>query len=135
MKKLMLIVPILAILGGCDNDARVASRNLSQAADSFEINRRIVFYNGITGEYMLSLEGRCSFDVSNTNKLDVTCKTGPKEYKKHSLGLSDNVSFFSEQLEGTDVSAYHYKVIFKPQMILPDVDFKGSSEALKELVK
>lgn len=135
MKKILLVLPLLAILAGCDNDARVASRNLSQAADSFEINRRIVFYNGITGEYMLSLEGRCSFDVSNTNKLDVTCKTGPKEYKKHSLGLSDNVSFFSEQLEGTDVSVYHYKVIFKPQTILPDVDFKGSTEALKDLVK
>lgn len=125
----------IGLLSGCDNDARVASRNLSQAADSFEINRRIVFYNGITGEYMLSLEGRCSFDLSNTNKLDVTCKTGPKEYKKHSLGLSDNVSFFSEQLEGTDVSVYHYKVIFKPQIILPDVDFKGSIDATKDLVK
>lgn len=133
--KLIAICAALIALSGCDNDARVASRNLSQAADSFEINRRIVFYNGITGEYMLSLEGRCSFDVSNTNKLDLTCKTGPKEYKKHSLGLSDNVSFFSEQLEGTDVSVYHYKVIFKPQKILPDVDFKGSTEAIKDLVK
>lgn len=135
MKKIILLCGIAAILSGCDNDARVASRNLSQAADSFEINRRIVFYNGITGEYMLSLEGRCSFDVSNTNKLDVTCKTGPKEYKKHSLGLSDNVSFFSEQLDGKDVSVYHYKVVFKPQTILPDVDFKGSTEAVKDLLK
>ena len=134
-KLVTIAAMFIGLLSGCDNDARVASRNLSQAADSFEINRRIVFYNGITGEYMLSLEGRCSFDVSNTNKLDVTCKTGPKEYKKHSLGLSDNVSFFSEQLEGTDVSVYHYKVIFKPQIILPDVDFKGSIDAAKDLVK
>ena len=134
-KLVTIAAMFIGLLSGCDNDARVASRNLSQAADSFEINRRIVFYNGITGEYMLSLEGRCSFDVSNTNKLDVTCKTGPKEYKKHSLGLSDNVSFFSEQLEGTDVSVYHYKVIFKPQIILPDVDFKGSIDATKDLVK
>jgi len=134
-KLVTIAAMFIGFLSGCDNDARVASRNLSQAADSFEINRRIVFYNGITGEYMLSLEGRCSFDVSNTNKLDVTCKTGPKEYKKHSLGLSDNVSFFSEQLEGTDVSVYHYKVIFKPQIILPDVDFKGSIDATKDLVK
>lgn len=135
LKLVTIAAMFIGLLSGCDNDARVASRNLSQAADSFEINRRIVFYNGITGEYMLSLEGRCSFDVSNTNKLDVTCKTGPKEYKKHSLGLSDNVSFFSEQLEGTDVSVYHYKVIFKPQIILPDVDFKGSIDATKDLVK
>jgi len=124
----------VAFLAGCDNDARVASRNLSQAADNFEVNRRIVFYNGITGDYMLSLEGRCSFDASTARKLDVTCKTGPKEYKKHSLGLSDNVTYFSEQLQGTDVSVYHYRVIFKPQVIIPDVDVKADSESVIEAV-
>lgn len=134
MKKLILIPLMLAALAGCENDASVASRNLSQAADMFEINRRIVFYNGITGDYMLSLEGRCSFDVGTSNKIDVTCKVGPKEFKKHSLGLSDNVTYFSEQLESTDVSVYHYRVIFKPQVILPDVDAVGSSDALKQLV-
>jgi hypothetical protein len=44
-------------LAGCSNDAQVASRNLSQAADNFEINRRIVFYNGITNDYILVIEG------------------------------------------------------------------------------
>ncbi len=131
MNKLKLIVA-LAVLGtitAC-NDAQVASSNLSKAADNFEINRRVVFYNGITGEYMLSLEGRCSFDASSPRKVDVTCKTGPSEFKKHSLGLSDNVTYFSEQMNGADVSVYHYRVIFKPQTILPDVDFKGSASAL-----
>lgn len=134
MKKTLLILALVT-LAGCDNDARVASSNLSRAADNFEISRRIVFYNGVTGDYMLSLEGRCSFNADSSRKLDVTCKTGPNEYKKHSLGLSDNVTYFSEQLEGADVSVYHYRVIFKPQTILPDVDFKGSTDALKTLVK
>lgn len=124
----------IGLLTGCDNDARVASRNLSQAADNFEVNRRIVFYNGITGDYMLSLEGRCSFDANTARKLDVTCKTGPKEYKKHSLGLSDNVTYFSEQLQGTDVSVYHYRVIFKPQVIIPDVDMKADSGAVIDAI-
>lgn len=128
--KIIVAAAMLAALVGCDNDARVASRNLSQAADNFEISRRIVFYNGITGGYMLSIEGRCSFDAGTAGKLDVTCKTGPAEYKKHSLGLSDNVTYFSEQLVGADVSVYHYRVIFKPQTILPDVEFKGSTESL-----
>lgn len=135
MKKTALVLMALAALAGCDNDARVASSNLSRAADNFEISRRIVFYNGITGDYMLSLEGRCSFDASQAHKVDVTCKVGPSEYKKHSLGLSDNVTYFSEQLNGADVSVYHYRVIFKPQTILPDVDFKGSTDALKQLAK
>lgn len=135
MKKTTLVLLALGALAGCDNDARVASSNLSRAADNFEISRRIVFYNGITGDYMLSLEGRCSFDASQSRKVDVTCKVGPNEYKKHSLGLSDNVTYFSEQLNGADVSVYHYRVIFKPQTILPDIDFKGSTDALKTLVK
>ena len=121
-----LMLGTLAI-SGCDNDASIASRNISQAADNFEINRRIVFFNGITDSYLLSVEGRCSFEVeSGGQKIAVICKIGPNAYKKHTLGLSDNVSFFSEQLEAADVSTYHYRVTFKPQSILPDFDFKGS---------
>lgn len=129
--KMIVALALLGALAGCDNDARVASQNLSRAADNFEINRRIVFFNGITDSYLLSIEGRCSFEVeSGGQKVAVTCKLGENQYKKHTLGLSDNVSFFSEQLDSADVSVYHYRVIFKPQTILPDVDFKGSTQAL-----
>lgn len=134
LKTTFFALAIALSVSGCD-DANVASRNISKAADNFEITRRIVFYNGITGDYMLSLEGRCSFNAENSRKLDVTCKTGPNEYKKHSLGLSDNVTYFSEQLAGADVSVYHYRVIFKPQVILPDVEFKGSAQAIKDMAK
>lgn len=130
--KLIAVACAFVALAGCDqNDARIASRNLSVAADNFEINRRIIFVNGITDTYMLAIEGRCSFEVeSGGSKVAVTCKTGPNAYKKHSLGLSDNVTFFSEQLESADVSVYHYRVVFKPQTILPDVDFRGSTTDL-----
>lgn len=116
-----------ALLAGC-TDAEVVSRNLSRAADQFEINRRVVFYNGITGEYMLSIEGLCSLGSGqSTESVTVTCKTGPREYKKHFLGLSDNVTYFAEQLGAADVSAYHYRVVFKPQTILPDIDLRTSA--------
>ena len=49
MKKIILVALMSAALSGC-NDADVASANVSKAADQFEVNRRIVFYNGITGE-------------------------------------------------------------------------------------
>lgn len=135
MKKILMATAAallsLSILSGCEvDDAKVASRNLSTAADNFEINRRIVFYNGITADYMLSIEGLCSFDASVARKLDVTCKTGPSAFKKHSLGLSDNVTYFSEQLDGAKVSTYHYRVTFKPQTILPDIDFRGDAKEL-----
>jgi len=32
------------------------------------------------------------------------------------------------------VSVYHYRVIFKPQVIIPDVDFRGDTKALKKAV-
>ena len=121
------LLACVAFVSGCNSDAQMASHNLSKAADQFEINRRVVFYNGITGEYMLSVEGLCSIGVDAAdNQLELTCKTGPSEYKKHFLGLSDNVTYFAEQLNAANVSAYHYKVIFKPQSILPDVDLKTS---------
>jgi hypothetical protein len=120
------ILAATAMLTAC-NDADVASANLSTAADNFEITRRIVFYNGITGDYMMTMEGLCSLGNNDpARRLTVTCKTGPTAYKKHFLGLSDNVTYFVEQVESAPVGVYHYRVIFKPQTILPNIDFKGS---------
>lgn len=122
--KLLPLVGVAAALAAC-SDAEVASRNLSRAADQFEINRRIVFYNGITGAYILTIEGLCSQEPNEDNKkLAVTCKTGPAAFKKHFLGLSDNVTYFSEQLEPAAANVYHYRVIFKPSVIVPDFDVK-----------
>jgi hypothetical protein len=139
MKKYLMLPLMLAGLlvsaSSCERDADVASRNLSYAADNFEIDRRVIFYNGITGEYMLSIEGKCSLGNNDSpGELTVTCKTGPQEYKKHFLGLSDNVTFFVEQLEPKKVSAYHYAVVFKPQAIIPDIDFKFDARELGENV-
>lgn len=126
MKKiwlLLLIIPVL-FLSGCALEADVASRNVSRAADMFEVNRRIVFYNGITNEYILIIEGLCSlgnFDAAG--ELSVTCKVGEGMYKKHFLGLSDNVTYFAEQVEPMPVNSYQYRVIFRPAQIIPDIEF------------
>lgn len=127
MRKSFAVAALLTLgLAACDNDASVASRNLSTAADNFEINRRVIFYNGITGDYMLTIEGLCSLgSASETKAVTVTCKTGPAAYKKHFLGLSNNVTYFAEQVEGKSVSVYHYRVVFKPSVIVPDIEFKG----------
>jgi hypothetical protein len=125
-KLLVLAMIVAVILTGC-SDADVASQNLSKAADQFEIQRRVVFYNGITGEYILTIEGFCSLgNYDASGELSVTCKTGDNEYKKHFLGLSDNVTYFAEQVEAKNVDAYHYRVIFKPETIIPDVDLETS---------
>jgi hypothetical protein len=117
----ILSLAALTLVVGCSSDADVASSNLSKAADQFEIQRRIVFLNGITDTYMLVIEGRCSIE-DQVHQLEVTCKLGPDEFKKHFLGLSDNVSYFVEQMESVDVSTSRYRVIFKPESIVPDID-------------
>ncbi|QFG11476.1 site-specific recombination directionality factor RDF [Mycobacterium phage Ekdilam] len=109
------------LLSGCATDADVVSQNLSKSADQFEVERRVVFLNGITDKYLLSVEGRCSIKDEN-NQLAVTCKVGENDYKKHFLGLSDNVTYFAEQLQGVEANKYHYRVIFRPEVIVPDVD-------------
>ena len=127
MKLLLLAAASAATitLSGCNRAADVASRNLSQAADNFEINRRIVFYNGITDTYMLTIEGLCSIGNNDIGKkVSITCKTGQNSFKKHYLGLSDNVTFFVEQLEPASVDPFHYRVIFRPQTILPNIELQ-----------
>lgn len=123
------LVAATSLIIGCSSDSDVASRNLSKAADQFEIQRRIVFYNGITSDYMLTIEGRCSLTADGADRqLEVTCKTGPDDYKKHYLGLSDNVTYFAEQLEPVGVSVYRYRVIFKPESLVPSVEMETSLE-------
>ena len=114
---------MIATLGiAACSDADVASRNLSKAADNFEVNRRIVFYNGITGDYILSIEGQCSKGNSDSiSSVTITCKTGEGAYKKHFLGISDNVTYFIEQLDSLPVGVNHYVVNFKPTAIVADV--------------
>jgi hypothetical protein len=114
-------IALVGVLAGCGTDADTVSRNLSKDADQFKIERRVIFYNGITNEYILTIEGKCSI-TDDGGQLEVTCALGPDEYKKHYLGLSDNVTYFAEQMESADVSRYHYKVIFRPEAIIPDID-------------
>lgn len=127
MKYLALAAVIGSAVGlAACSDADVASSNISKAADNFEINRRVVFYNGITGDYILSVEGLCSLGNNDKSReVTITCKVGPRAYKKHFLGLSDNVTFFAEQIEAAPVNVYRYRVFFKPSVIVPDIDVKS----------
>lgn len=57
IKKALAIALVAAstiTLSSC-SDAEIASNNLSRESDNFRIARRVVFFNGITDEYMLSI--------------------------------------------------------------------------------
>ncbi|AUO79522.1 putative lipoprotein [Bacillus phage BSP10] len=128
-KKLVtLFVGLAAIISliGCSSESDVVSENLSKSADSFEVQRRVVFFNGITDKYLLTIEGLCALDTSSSKKLTVTCKIGKDQYKKHYLGLSDNVSYFVEQTDAKYEDAFHYKVLFRPEQVVPDIELQTS---------
>lgn len=128
--KLNKLITTTALVAGvlsttaCMDDADVASKNITKAADNFEITRRIVFYNGITDNYILSIEGNCSIDLNQSSTaFNVICKT-INGYKRHTLVLSDNTTAFVEQLEPAKVSKNFYRVTFKPSVIVPDINVK-----------
>lgn len=117
-------------LAGCSTDADVASRNLSQEADQFKVARRVVFYNGITDRYILSIEGNCSVMPRPADRIvDVVCKLPDGSFIKHSEGLADNTTYFSQQLTGVDVSTLRYAVVFKPESLIPDFDRPSNPSA------
>lgn len=111
-------------LTGCLNDATVARSNLETAEQNFQVYRRVVFYNGITNDYILSIEGYLAIIVDEDGDLIVTVKTEDGLFLKHYLGLSDNVTYFSEALKASAVSDKSYKVVFKPSVIIPNIDIK-----------
>jgi hypothetical protein len=126
MKKIIYALVLIAIISvtGC-SDAMVTSSNISRAADQFEIYRRVVFYNGITDQYILMVEGYSSINKSvEKQQFEIIVKTDDGQYMKHFLGLSDNVTYFAEQIEPSKVRSDKYRVIFKPSAIVPDIDLR-----------
>lgn len=108
----------------CASDADTASQNIATAAEQFEVQRTIVGVSGITGKTLFYAEGRCSFEYPSGGRVDVTCKYGPNEYRKHTWlkGDQDSVSITQEQ--PIDVSVYHTRVIIKPESLLPEYDIE-----------
>lgn len=130
MKKYILLVAGFvawaSLLVGCtESDADVAAKNISKAAEQFEVYRQIVFINGITDKYLASIEGYCSVETAASGlsgSLEVTCKVGKGKFRKAFFGLSDNVSYTVLQTEPISVSTTRYRVIFKPETIVPNFD-------------
>lgn len=136
MVVLMLVLfTFLPILNGCSREAETVSYNLSKEADEFRIIRRVIFYNSITDTYILEMVGNISINIDSAdNQLEVTAKIGPDKYQKHFLGLSDNVTYTVEQIGTADVNPYRYKLIFKPESILPiELEMKTGEEPMNTI--
>lgn len=126
-KTVSLIVGLLIfciIVMSCTQAERV-STNVSKEADNFNVCRRITVINSRTDTVIYELEGVFSLNNSYNDELEVICKTGENEYKKHFIYLTDTVLYVVEDMSGADVSPYHYEVTFYPQMFVDGVvDFE-----------
>ena len=113
------IASVIFLTGCTTTSATTASENVSTAADNFEVQRQITGINGITDKPAFYVEGRCSI-TDQGNQLEVMCKHGDNDYRKHFVGLSDNVFYVAEQMESIDVSVYHTRILIKPEALIPE---------------
>ena len=125
VKKLIAFILVLGLIGaaifgfaGCDRQSDRVSYNISQEADNFNVVRRLVVINARTDKPMFELIGAFSFTLDNQRIIAVV-QTGPNEFKKHSVGLTDWTLWSVEDISGADVNNYRYEVNFLPEMIVP----------------
>lgn len=117
--KISAVAACIAALSGCSEAAKV-SYNLSQEADNFNDIRQVTVINCLQGDVLFQMTGKMSItaDVSD-NQLEVVVEDENGEYKKHFIGLSDNVTYVVEDITAGDVEKYKYTLNFNPKMWLP----------------
>ncbi len=117
---LILSVSLVLALPGCGREASRVSYNLSQEADNFNDVRQITVINCLKGDVLFQMTGKMSItaDVSD-NQLEIIVEDEKGEYKKHFIGLSDNVTYVVEDITAGDVSEYKYTLNFNPNMWFP----------------
>lgn len=134
-KIILLTMMLLTMLLSACSAAGTVSRNISKDSDEFRVTRRVVFYNSLTDTYIMEMVGNISVNLERDKVIEVIAKVGPDKYQKHYLGLSDNVTYTVEQLGTSDVSEYDYKMIFKPEKIIPiDFEYKKGEEPMEGVV-
>lgn len=122
MKKALILTMLLGtvLLSGCGTEAQRVSYNLSQEADNFNDIRQITVINCLQGDVLFQMTGKMSITADTSdNQLEVVVENENGEYKKHFIGLSDNVTYVVEDITAKDVEKYKYTLNFNPNMWIP----------------
>lgn len=116
---LLLSVSTMFAFSGC-NEASKVSHNLSLEADNFNDVRQVTVINCLQGDVLFQMTGKMSITADTSdNQLEVVVEDEKGEYKKHFIGLSDNVTYVVEDITAGDVSKYKYTLNFNPEMWIP----------------
>lgn len=90
--------------------------NITKQADNFNVVRKITVINCIQGDVLFEMSGKMSITADTAdNQLEVLVEDEGC-YKKHFIGLSDNVTYVIEDITGADVDKYHYTLTYNPNM-------------------
>ena len=124
MKKKVLSAIIVGLLLGTGlvgcTEANTVSTNISREADNFNVTRRLVVINGRTDTIIFSLVGNFSITLDQEdNQLEVIAEVRDGVYRKHFIGLSDEIMYFVEDVGNNEVSKYGYEVEFIPEQVIP----------------
>lgn len=117
MKKILGVLVALVLLVslvGCTEATRV-NANINQAADNFNVTRRLEVINARTDTPLFELIGNFSLSNNTENELVVTVELEQGIYKKHYVYLNEYTMYVVEDLSGSDVSPYHYEINVLPQ--------------------
>ena len=116
---LLVTASLIAPLVGC-RQSDVVSQNISKEADNFNVVRRLTVINARTDKPMFELIGTFSLSNNSADELVITCQTGASEYKKHYVYVNKEWTLYVvDDINGADVSPYHYEINFLPEMIQP----------------
>ena len=122
--KMVAVIALIAFImlgvSGCQRQADKVSYNLSLEADNFNDIRQITVINCLQGDVLFQMTGKMSINtVVGDNQLEVIVEDEYGNYKKHFIGLSDNVTYVVEDITADDVNNYKYTLNFNPKMWLP----------------
>ncbi len=126
MKKVIVLILIICFIclscAGCATEANRVNENLTKEAEDFNIYRRVTVINCIQGDTLFEIEGLMNIKADTAdNQLELIVEVSDGKYKKHFIGLSDNVTYTVEDISGAEVSKYHYEINYNPKMWLPYV--------------
>jgi uncharacterized lipoprotein YajG len=115
-----IILSSAVVFSGCEDESIRVNENITQQAQNFNVYRRVTVINCIKGDTLFTMEGLMNIEADTKDKqLEIIVETDKGKYKKHFIGLSDNVTYTVEDISGSQVSKYHYEINYNPKMWIP----------------